>query len=267
MNLIAFPRELFEIRAVNSLRPQLLFFDRVASPEGNRVQVENRQEETDANKIFAIVRQIANIAHDEYGWNQSDIDNLLQSYGIDPDFNPQNEIGIILGFSYMCYLQARLAEESSQLSYWNSLSPADRQQLFVYASDVFEVLPDYHNFDELSESLRSEFDRASQKFRIDFGELISGLNTHQNKFVENALRAKTNVRQLETAARESNLPVRLRELTPAEMEARAKKSERELERQRHRLASMSAEELALADYGFKVLDESLRAARGISNWE
>jgi hypothetical protein len=231
------------------------------------MQVKNRHEETDANKILAVVRQIANIAHDEYGWSQSDIDNLLQSYGIDPDFNPQGEIGIVLGFSFMCYLQARLAEETSQPAYWKGLNLDDRQQLFAYASDVFEVLPYYHNFDELSESLRSEFERAAQKFSIDFGELISGLNTHQNKFVENALQAKTNVRQLETAARESNLPRRLRELTPAEMEARAKKSERALERQRHRLESMSAEELALADYGFKVLDESLRAARGIANWE
>jgi hypothetical protein len=267
MNSIAFPRELFEIRAVNSLRPQLLFVDRVASPEGNRVQVENWHEETDAKKILTIVRQIANIAHNEYGWNQRDLDNLLKSYEIDPDFNPQDEIGIVLVFSYMCYLQARLAEKTSQPSYWQGLSPDDRQQLFAYASDVFEVLPDYHNYDELSEPLRADGDRTSQKFGIDFGKLISGLNINQNKFVENALRAKTNVRQLETAARESNLPGRLRELTPAEMEERGKKSERALERQRHRLASMSAEELALADYGFKVLDESLRAARGISNWE
>ena len=61
--------------------------------------------------------------------------------------------------------------------------------LFAYASDVFEVLPDYHNFDELSEPLRADGDRTSQKFGIDFGQLISGLNTHQNKFVENALRS------------------------------------------------------------------------------
>ena len=119
---------------------------------------------------------------------------------------------------------------------------------------------------ELSDSLRAEFDRAARIFGIDFGKLVSGLNTYQNKFVENALRAKNNVRQLETVVHES-MPGRLRELTPAEMEARAKKADAALERQRHRIVSMSAEELALADYGLKVLDESLREARGIANWE
>jgi hypothetical protein len=260
MTSITFPRELFEIGAVKSLRPQLLSLD--------GMRVEEREVETDVDKIYAIVQQIANIAHTEYGWNQSDIDNLLQSYGLDPDFNPQDEIGIVLVFAFMCSLQAWLAEKSSRLSFWDGLSTDDRQQLFAYASEIFEVLPEYRDFDELSDSLRFEFDRAAQIFGIDFGKLVSGLKTHQHQFVENALRAKNNFRQLEiTVARKSNLPERFSELTPTEMEARAKKADAALERQRHRIASMSAEELALADYGLKVLDESLREARGIANWE
>jgi hypothetical protein len=260
MTSIAVPRELFEIGAVRSLRPQLLSLD--------GVRVEEREVETDADKIYAIVQQIAKIAHTEYAWSQSDIDNLLQSYGVDPDCNPQDEIGIVLVFSFMCYLQAHLAEESSRLSFWAELSPDDRQQLFAYAREIFERLPENRDFNELSDALRAEFDRASQKFGIDFGKLISGLNIHQNKFVENALRAKTIFGQLKTTVvPKSNSQGRLRELTPTEMEARAKKADAALERQRHRIASMSAEELALADYGLNVLDESLREARGIANWE
>lgn len=254
-----FPHELFEIQSMSFLRPQSLSLD--------ECDVEERQEGTDADKVLAIVRKIANIAHAEYGWSQSDIDNLLQSYGRDRDFNPQDEIRIVLGYSFMCYLQARLAEESSQSSFWNGLNLDNRQQLFAYASEVFELLPEYHNFNDLSDPLRADFDRASQKFGIDFGKLISGLNDSQNKFVVNALRSKTNIQQLETAARQSNLPGRFREFTPAETEERAKKAAAALERQRQQIASMSPEELALADYGLKVLDESLREARGLENWE
>lgn len=267
MTSIAFPRELFDIRAMNSVRPQLLSLVRVASPKGNRKDIEDRQEGTDSDQMLAIVRQIANIAHTDYGWSQSDINNLLQSYGRDPDFNPQDEIGIVLSYSLMCYLQAFLAEKSSQPSFWSSLHPDDRQQLFAYASDIFELLPSYHNFDELSEPLRSDFERASRKFGIDFGQLLSDLKDRQHKFVENALRTKVNERQLEATARESNLPGRFRELTPAQMKERAKKADLALDRQRHQIAAMSAEELALAEYGCKVLDESLRTARGIESWE
>jgi hypothetical protein len=260
ISTIPFPRELSESSKLRVVRPSGLFVDEQDTFNNADRQIDLQSSE----KILAAVRKIADIARSRNNWNHSDIEVVLQRYLEGANFD--REIEIILAFTYHCYLQARLTEESSYPSFWDRLTPLERKYTFLHASELYDRLSSTSEFNELPPEVRLGFNTASLTYEIPFKDLDSGLKNNIAKFIGNALRAKIDL-DSSLSSYHPSFNYRLEELTPEEMAERSRKADAALERQRHLMASMSSEELEEANAVVQALDKSLRDARGIENWE
>jgi hypothetical protein len=186
MTFATFPRELFAIPELRFDRPSALFAD-----DSNATVSNDSRELTGSARALDDARKIFSAAKSKYGWSNLEIEDLLCKFHQDSSLDGLDSTAKTMIFAEASYSLARLAEKTSNFSFWLSLTPNQREALFSCAIQLHEDLPKYNQI--ISRNLLVFFRDClwSFRFNIDFPRFrLDSLNSGK-KIVDNAARMET----------------------------------------------------------------------------
>jgi hypothetical protein len=186
MTFATFPRELFAIPELKFDRPIALFAD-----ESKATANTDARELTGSARALADARKIFRAAKSRYGWSDLEIENLLHKFHEDSSFDGLDSIARTLIFAEASYSLARLAEKSSDFSFWLNLSPNQREVLFSSAIQLHDDLPKSNQLNSRNLLVMSRDYLWSFLFNVNFSRFCLDSLDSGKKIIDNAARMET----------------------------------------------------------------------------